>query len=269
MTSVPTAILSSAEILLPQARTQTPLVQCLTNTVTTNLVANAILAIGGSPAMVDIPGEAGPFASIASAVLINLGTPSTEQRQAIVEATRAAADAGTPWVLDPVGVGALPIRTALAQDIITLKPAVIRGNASEIRALAGFGHGARGVDSTDTVDDAQTAATTVARTYNTVVAVSGPVDLITDGTRHLRIANGSEFFTRITGAGCALGGVIAALSALVDDTFEAAATACLAYAVAGELAAQHSHGPGTFAAHFLDALGNLTPAHLAERAHLS
>ncbi|MFE7398069.1 hydroxyethylthiazole kinase, partial [Streptomyces sp. NPDC057557] len=117
--------------------------------------ANVLLALGASPAMVDLPEEAGPFARIASGVLVNLGTPHAEQRSAMIEAARAAASAGTPWVLDPVAVGALPVRTALARELLELRPTVIRGNASEIIALAGAGGGGRGVDSSHGVEAAK------------------------------------------------------------------------------------------------------------------
>ena len=164
---------------LGEIRARTPLVQCLTNAVVTNFTANVLLALGAAPAMVDIPQEAGPFAKAASGVLVNLGTPHGEQRAAMLEAVEAAAAAGTPWVLDPVAVGSLPVRTALAHRLLDGRPAVIRGNASEIIALAGDGSGGRGVDATDAVESAAPAAGSLARSTGAVVAVSGPVDLVT------------------------------------------------------------------------------------------
>ena len=139
----------SVSTLLSRVRSEPPLVQCLTNTVVTNFTANVLLALGAAPAMTDIPGEAGPFARIASGVLINLGTPHAEQRTAMLEAAAAANDAGTPWVLDPVAVGSLPVRTALAAELLAMRPTVVRANASEVMALAGLGAGGRGVDATD------------------------------------------------------------------------------------------------------------------------
>ena len=128
------AIVSSA---LEAVRETSPLVSCITNSVVTNFTANVLLAIGAAPAMVDIVGEAGPFASIASGLLINLGTPTPEQREAAREAATAAVAADVPWVLDPVAVGALVHRTDLARELVTMGPTVVRGNASEIIALAG------------------------------------------------------------------------------------------------------------------------------------
>lgn len=254
---------------LTRVRAQTPLVQCLTNAVVTGFTANVLLALGAAPAMVDIPEEAGPFARIASGVLVNLGTPHAEQRAAMVEAARAAAAAGTPWVLDPVAVGALPVRTALARHLLGLRPTVIRGNASEIIALAGAGGGGRGVDAADGVGAAEESARGLARTTGGVVAVSGPVDFVTDGARDARIANGDALLTLVTGSGCALGAVLAAYAAVDEDRFAITVAAVAAYTVAAELAAGRSAGPGSFAVAFLDSLAGLTERDLVERAALS
>ncbi|WP_342023205.1 hydroxyethylthiazole kinase [Arthrobacter citreus] len=253
--------------LLDRVRTEPPLVQCLTNAVVTNFTANVLLALGAAPAMTDIPGEAGPFARAASGVLINLGTPHEEQRRAMLEAAEAANDAGTPWVLDPVAVGSLPVRTALAAELLALRPTAIRGNASEIIALAGLGTGGRGVDATDDPEAALPAALLLAEKHGSVVAVSGPTDLITDGVQTLRISNGDALLTRVTGGGCALGAVTAAFLAVADDggALAAVAAATAVYTVAAEPAAQASSGPGSFAAGFLDALASLTGQDLEQR----
>lgn len=254
---------------LGRVQSDVPLVQCLTNAVVTGFTANVLLAVGAAPAMVDIPDEAGAFAGVASGVLVNLGTPRAEQRAAMPEAARAATEAGTPWVLDPVAVGALPVRTKLAHELLALRPTVIRGNASEIIALAGAGGGGRGVDASDGVDDAEEAATELARTAGSVVAVSGPVDYVTDGHRAARIANGDALLTRVTGGGCALGAVMAAFASVDEDRFATTVAAATAYTVAAESAARTAPGPGSFAVGFLDALAALTPQDVAERARLS
>ncbi|WP_306319990.1 MULTISPECIES: hydroxyethylthiazole kinase [unclassified Streptomyces] len=254
---------------LDRVRDTSPLVQCLTNAVVTGFTANVLLAVGAAPAMVDIPDEAGPFARVASGVLVNLGTPRAEQRAAMPEAARAAADAGTPWVLDPVAVGALPVRTALAAELLALRPTVIRGNASEIIALAGAGGGGRGVDAAHGVEDAEAVADGLARSTGGVVAVSGPVDYVTDGTRAARVANGDALLTRVTGGGCALGAVMAAFAAVDEDRFATTVAAATAYTVAAESAARKAAGPGSFAVEFLDALAALTPEELARRAEVS
>ncbi|GAA1789730.1 hydroxyethylthiazole kinase [Agromyces lapidis] len=259
----------SSAVLLDRLRTSTPLVQCITNTVVTNFTANVLLAAGAAPAMVDIVGEAGAFARIASALLVNLGTPNPQQRDASREAVAAARDAGTPWVLDPVAIGALPIRTALAHELVEFGPTAIRGNASEILALASGGAGGRGVDAADETEAAAGAAAQLAARFGAVVAVSGPVDLITDGMRTARIANGDPLLTRVTGGGCALGAVTAAFLATSDDPFEATVAANLVYTVAAELAADGANGPGSFAPRFIDALAAVDASTLAERARVS
>ncbi|PRA78654.1 hydroxyethylthiazole kinase [Microbacterium sp. MYb66] len=248
----------SAATLLGVVREAPPLTHCITNAVVTGFTANVLLAVGAAPAMVDIVGEAEMFAGVASGLLINLGTPTPEQRAASLEAVAGATASGTPWVLDPVAIGALPVRTALAHELVALRPTAIRGNASEILALAGLSVGGRGVDATDSTDAAADAAATLARRTGAVVAVSGPIDLITDGERVLRLANGHELLTRVTGGGCALGAVMAAFlgaaSVTGHDALTAVASASLVYTIAAEQAAEASAGPGSFAVALLDAL---------------
>lgn len=246
-------------------RTDSPLVQCLTNIVVAPFTANVLLAAGAAPAMVDNPHEAAGFAAVASGVLVNLGTPYDDTVAGMREAVRGAAAAGTPWVLDPVAVGGLPWRTATAPDLLKLgAPAVIRGNASEILALTG-GAGGRGVDSADTPDAARQAAADLAREHATTVAVSGAVDLITDGSRLLRLGHGHPWMTKVTGVGCALGALMAACCAATDDTVVAAGTATAALTLAAETAATSAPGPGSFAVGLLDELFLLDPATLADR----
>jgi hydroxyethylthiazole kinase len=254
---------------LERVRQTSPLVQCITNAVVVNFTANALLALGAAPAMVDIAGEAEPFATIASGLLINLGTPTPEQRAAMIEAQAGAATGNTPWVLDPVAIGSLPVRTPLAYRLRDLRPTVIRGNASEIIALSGVGEGGRGVDALDSVEAALPAAHSLAESTTGVVAVSGPVDLLTDGNRVVRIANGDVLLTRITGGGCALGAVMAAFLAAHDDRLAATVAAVTVYTVAAELAAERSAGPGSFGVAFLDALAGVDAEHIAARARIS
>jgi hydroxyethylthiazole kinase len=244
--------------VLRRLRLRAPLVQCLTNSVATNISANVLLALGAAPAMVDIPDEAGEFAPVADGVLVNPGTPGAEARAAMLEAAAGARLAGTPWVLDPVAVGALSVRTRLAHELLRHGPAVVRGNASEVLALAGGGAGGRGVDATDGVEDAIEVSQEFAREHSCVVAVSGPVDVLTDGTRTWRLANGHPWLTQMTGGGCALGAVMAACAGMHTDPLVAAASATAVYTVAAEVAAETAHGPGTFAVHLLDALAALT-----------
>ncbi|WP_449278780.1 hydroxyethylthiazole kinase [Leucobacter sp. GX24907] len=265
-------VAEAAGSLLAALRSRSPLVHSITNNVVTGFTANALLAIGAAPAMVDIVGESGMFATVADALLVNLGTPSPEQRDAAREAVAGAGDAGTPWVLDPVAIGVLPIRTALAAEMLAAGPAAIRGNASEILALAGAGSGGRGVDSADSPEAAASAALSLARRSTGIVAVSGPEDLITDGNSVIRVANGDVLLTRVTGGGCALGSVIAAFLApgVRGELSEllAVAAAHVVYGIAAEHAAAGADGPGIFAVRFLDALASVTPAEVAVAARV-
>jgi hydroxyethylthiazole kinase len=252
---------------LPAARAAllgaTPLVHCLTNTVVQTLTANALLAVGAAPAMVVDPGEAAEFAAVASAVLVNVGTVTRSTAEAMRAAARTAGSVGTPWVLDPVAVGALTLRTELAAELVELRPTVVRGNASEVLATAGAGKGGRGVDSTATPEDALDAAGELARRTGGVVAVSGPVDVVTDGTRTVRIGGGSVLLTRTTGAGCALGALVAAYVAATGDPLTGTVAAHAHVALAAERAAARAEGPGTFAVHWLDALDAVDAGALA------
>src|ERR1035437_1637874 len=167
-----------------------PLVHCLTNIVVAGFTANVLLAIGASPAMVENAEESGEFAAVASSVLINLGTLSAERERAM-RAAAAAHASGTPWVLDPVAVGALAHRTAVAKELLGSHPTVVRGNGSEVMSLAGVGGAAgKGVDSAAGSADALDAARWLARSAGCVVAVSGATDFVTDGTEVVAVPGG-------------------------------------------------------------------------------
>ncbi|WP_182065515.1 hydroxyethylthiazole kinase [Curtobacterium sp. ME12] len=258
--------------LLEAVRARAPLVQCITNTVVQNVTANVLLALGASPAMVDVATEAGPFARVADALLVNTGTPHAEPRVAALEAVHAARDAGTPWVLDPVAVGSLPVRTALARDLLALHPTVLRGNASEVLALLGDSAGGRGVDSTVGTDGARVASVAASDgRLVAAVAVSGAVDLlVAPAIGVVRVANGTDLLTRITGGGCALGAVVAAFTSVApEDAGAAAVAATAAHTIAAELAARDAGGPGTFQPLFLDRLASLTPEDVVREARIT
>ena len=239
--------------------TESPLVHCLTNIVVAGFTANVLLALGASPAMVENAEEAGPFAEVAGAVLVNLGTLSGEREVAMRAAAAAARGASRPWVLDPVAVGALEHRTLLARELLNHRPAVIRGNASEIASLAGAtGAAGRGVDSNMDSGAALGAAMDLARESGAVVAVSGAVDYVTDGRQVLEVPGGHILMTRVTGVGCALGAVMAALLAVVADPLQAGRDASAILKEAGARAASPPvPGTGTFAVRLLDCLGDL------------
>lgn len=248
-------------------RESSPLVHCITNTVVANFTANLLLSVGAAPAMVNDPAESGVLAGVAGALLINLGTVTSAQAEGMDVAIDAAVAAGVPWVMDPVAIGALPLRTELARSWARRSPAVIRGNASEIGALAG-GLGGRGVDSTASPEEVAQTARELATELGTVVAVSGPVDYITDGERTVRVASGHPLLTRVTGVGCALGAVIGAAVAASGDPLVGAVTGTALVCVAGALAGADHTGPGSFAVALLDRLSDVRPADVAARAGL-
>ncbi|EOC1311051.1 hydroxyethylthiazole kinase [Cronobacter turicensis] len=245
---------SHAAPVVTQLRRHAPLVHCITNDVVQNFTANVLLALGASPAMVVDAEEAAQFAAIADALLINLGTLTRPQQQAMRAAIDSACAAGKPWTLDPVAVGALTLRTEFAQEILARHPAAIRGNASEIRALAGESGGGRGVDATESAHQAREAAVLLARRSGAIVAVTGEVDYITDGERTLAVEGGTAMLTRVVGTGCALSAVVAACCALPGDRLENVATACWLMKRSGEQAQAVSRGPGSFSSALLDSL---------------
>lgn len=225
-------------------RAKRPLVHCITNYVTVNDCANALLAVGASPVMADDIAEAAEIASIADALVINIGTLNERTILSMGEACRAAADKGIPLVLDPVGAGASRLRTETARSLVgSYRFSVIRGNASEIRALVGDG-ATRGVDASET-DIAESAfaqtaklAARLAERTGSLVAVTGAVDIVTDGKRSFAIGNGHPLMARITGSGCMLSAVVGAfVGANPDRLLEATAAAVCLMGLSGERAA--------------------------------
>lgn len=235
-------------------RQRVPLTHCLTNVVASGFTANVLLAAGASPAMVVAIEEVADFVAIADAVLINTGTITSASAAAMDCAAATAAKTGKPWVLDPVAAGVLGFRTGIATALLRHRPAVIRGNASEILALAGASGGGRGVDSTASSADALGAAQALATRTGAVVAVSGACDYVTDGSELIEITGGDPLMTRVVGTGCALGALIAAFLGAGIAPLRAAAAASAMFARAGEAAVALARGPGSFVPAFLDEL---------------
>ncbi len=254
---------------LAAMRETAPLVHNITNYVAMNVMANVLLAAGASPAMVHAREEAAGFAAVASALSVNIGTLSPAWAEAMEAAAASAVAHGKPWALDPVAVFASPYRTEVCARLVALKPTVIRGNASEILALSGGAAGASGADAGDEVPAAEEGARALALRSRAVVAVTGPVDYVTDGTRALRVANGHALMPKVTALGCSLTGVVAAFLATGEDALEATAAALAFYGLAGERAAQGAQGPGSFAVAFVDALHALGPAELDAGARIA
>lgn len=251
-------------------RRTNPMAGSITNTVTINFVANAQLAVGGSAAMVYLPDEGEFLAKAGEATYINVGTLLPIYDQTLPLIAKVLHDTGKPWVIDPVAVGIGSLRTQLLRKFKEYKPNVIRGNASEIIALAGLWgldggtdvSNVRGVDSTDSVITAKVAAVALAQWTGGAVAVSGKTDLITDGSVIAFSHGGSHLMEKITGAGCSLGGVMA-VYATASSPFIAALTATAVYNLAGNRAESKADGPGSFQIQFLDELYNATAEDVA------
>jgi hydroxyethylthiazole kinase len=252
---------------LQAIRERKPLVHQITNYVVMNETANATLALGALPVMAHAPQEVDEMASVAGALVLNIGTLSEHWVAAMLVAGAAANRAAAPIVLDPVGAGATTYRTATAQRLLSeLEIAVVRGNAAEIATLAGRQAEIRGVEA---VGDAAgpELAQAAADALGCVVSVTGPVDHVSDGKRVVAIGNGDKLLGTVSGTGCmstAITGCFLAVRA--DDPLEAAAGALVAFGVAGEDAAKEAKGPGTFHTALYDALYNLDPATLDSRA---
>lgn len=256
--------------LLDGLRARRPLVHYVTSPVVMNFTANALLAIGASPVMARAEEEMDEVVSRADALVVNLGTLDAPVLQAIRRATRAAAARGLPWTLDPVGAGFTAFRGEAARGLLTNGPAAIRGNASEIRALAKPGSATgKGVDAADAVEEAWDAARALTRVQRCVVAITGPVDVVTDGQRSIRVGNGDAMMARVTGMGCAASALVGAALALGGDRTTAVTAAIVWLGVAGEIAAARSDGPGSFQFNLLDALHALDRGALRARARIS
>lgn len=238
-----------------RVRQNQPLVQCITNGVAMNTAANVLLACGASPAMLSDANESGEFASHAQALTINIGTLSQAIVEGMLAAIQVARQHERPWVLDPVAHFATAFRRRVVAQLLDYQPTVIRGNASEIIALAGGEPAAKGVDSGQTVDEAGDAARLLAQRHHAVVAVTGQWDLVCDNERWARVDGGSAWMPKVTALGCALTCLVGAFLA-VDraQPFEATVAALALYAQAGKQAGMTAHGPGSFASQFLDAL---------------
>lgn len=255
--------------LLTALRADPPLVQNITNFVAMNIAANVLLAAGASPAMVHAEEEASEFAGIAGALTINIGTLSGDWMKGMLSAAGAANRAGKPWVLDPVAHYATSFRRQAIDALLVHRPTIIRGNASEIIALAGGTSRGQGVDSRDPVEQAQASAQTVAKAHGAIVAATGEIDFVTDGDRAFTIEGGSRFMPAVTALGCSLTCLVGAFAAVRPAEPLSATVAALAtFAVAGENAALQADGPGSFAWRFLDALAALDGPSLDRQARI-
>jgi hydroxyethylthiazole kinase len=250
---------------LAALREKKPLIHNITNYVVMNYTANALLAMGASPVMAHAQNEVEDMVSFAGALVLNIGTLTDDWVAAMILAGKKASEKGTPIILDPVGSGATALRTNSAKKIIdAMRVSVVRGNASEILSLRHEDSKTKGVDSVHAVDEAAAAAGMLAQELNTTLAITGPVDLVTDGRRVVRVSNGHPLMGFVTGTGCTATATIGAFLAVDDDPLSATATALAYFGLAGEVAGKKASAPGSFMIQLLDALYTITPEMLKE-----
>ena len=243
-------------------REKCPLVHCITNYVTVNDVANAILAVGASPIMSDDISDVEDIVSISQALVINIGTLNARTVESMAAAGKKANELGIPVVLDPVGAGASRYRCSVTDRLLSeIRFSVIRGNLSEVAYIAGKGAGTKGVDSSMTEKDADPAAVAkaVSESTGSVVAITGKVDTVYSAGRIARISSGRAEMGLITGTGCMLSGFIGAFVGASDNHFEAAAAAIAAMGAAGEIAFEKAgeKGTGSFHIALIDELSHM------------
>ncbi len=253
---------------LATIRERKPLVHQITNYVVMNETANATLALGALPVMAHAKEEVEEMASVAGALVLNIGTLSQPWIEAMLLAAKAANQAGVPVVLDPVGAGATRLRTETAKRILDeAEIAVVRGNPAELATLAGRQAEIRGVESIGASTSGSELAIAAATELGCVTAVTGPVDHVSDGTRLISVANGHELLGTVSGTGCMATAITGCFLAVARDRpLEAAAEALVAFGVAGEDASRGAKGPGTFHVALYDALYNLDPETIDSRA---
>jgi hydroxyethylthiazole kinase len=246
--------------LVNEVREKNPLVHNITNVVVTNFTANGLLAIGASPVMAYDMEEVADMARIAGALVLNIGTLSSDEVEAMIIAGKAANEQGVPVVLDPVGAGATVFRTEMSRKILKeVQVSIIRGNAAEVANVAGEKWSIKGVDAgTGTVSTTELAEK-VAKQFGCTVVITGEMDVITNGKMTQSVENGHPLLTKVTGTGCLLSSVIGAFAAIEKDTVRAAVTAVSSYGIAAEKAAETTAdmGPGSFQIAFLDQLSKI------------
>lgn len=265
------------EKALRQVRQRKPLVQCITNFVTVNDCANIILAAGGSPTMAENPLEAAESVAKAQALVCNMG--AIDKAEAMILAGKQANRLGIPVILDPVGAGGTQLRRDTVKHLLEeVHFSVIRGNASEIRYLAEQRSSGSGVDvsapdeiTEENLSTAVSMAKKLARKLQTVIAISGKIDVITDGNRACILRNGCATMARFTGAGCMLAALMGTFCGSCDEAFTAACAAMATMGVSGELAEErrirNATGNATFRNDLIDAVFNLTESQLTQGAN--
>ncbi|WP_337678458.1 hydroxyethylthiazole kinase [Bacillus mycoides] len=257
--------------IVDTVRETNPLVHNITNVVVTNFTANGLLALGASPVMAYAKEEVAEMASIAGALVLNMGTLRPEEVEAMVIAGKSANTHHVPVLFDPVGAGATSYRTEVARHIPSeVKLAMIRGNAAEIANVINEKWEIKGVDAGAGNGDVVGIAKQAADEIDTVAVITGKEDVVTDGERTFIIRNGHPILTKVTGTGCLLTSVLGAFAAVEKDYVKAAVAALTFYGVAAERAASKTveQGPGSFQIEFLNQLANTTANDIAQYGNI-
>lgn len=255
--------------VLESLRHKKPLVHHITNYVTVNDCANITLSIGASPVMSHAWEEVEEMVSHADALVLNIGTLDHYQEKSMLLAGHAANSRDIPVIVDPVGTGATRYRTDFMSRLIgELQISVIKGNAGEIGTLAGADARVRGVDAGNVRGDLITIAQDFALETGISIAISGAMDIVSDGSKVLIVENGHSMMGRISGTGCMATSIIGSFAAVHRDMAEASAISLAAFGIAGERAAACCSAPGSFKTALFDHLALLTPEELARNAKI-
>ena len=255
--------------------TQHPLIHCITNPISVNDCANAVLAVGAQPIMAEHPEEVAAITRRASALLVNLGCVTDSRLAAMQVSGRESLDFGIPCVIDLVGVGCSLLRLQFARKFIgAFHPAVIKGNLSELKAFAGTPTAAAGVDAAadDTLTPENTERTLdqlsrLARRTGAVILATGETDIVANGDNALMLCNGTPMLSRVTGTGC-VAGALTAVGLAAGDGMTAVALAVSMLGISGELAAETARGTGSFRVALMDALNTLENNTFTKRLHI-
>lgn len=266
--------------LLSKVREKSPLVHHITNYVTVNDCANITLAAGASPVMADDINEVSDMVSLASSLVINIGTLNSRSVESMIVAGKRANNLSIPVILDPVGAGATSYRTDVAKRIINeVDLAVVRGNLSEIKTLYGLESKTRGVDSIEEIDlnkdsfnNIKTIAKNLAIKLNTTVAITGRVDIITDGNKIYLAENGNELMSRVTGTGCMCTSLIGSYLGVGKDNLIAALSGVVSMGIAGEISYERLDknyiGIGSLKTGIIDGVYSLSKEEILKRSRI-
>ena len=265
--------------LLENVRERAPLVHHITNYVTVNDCANITLSIGASPVMADDINEVEAMTSIASSLVINIGTLNSRTVECMIKAGKKANEVGIPVILDPVGAGATPYRTKVAKTIMdNIELAVIRGNLSEIKTLYGINTKTKGVDSLydtsikDELEKGKLLAKDFSKRVGSIIAITGAVDIVTDGKMIYTVENGHKIMSKITGTGCMCSSLIGSYLGTHEDNLLAALSGVVSMGISGELAYEslkEGEGTGTFKVKLMDNIYNLSKEVIEKRGKIN